>query len=476
MSAGLLALLDDIAAIAKVAAASVDDVAAQAMKASSKAAGVVIDDAAVTPKYVVGLTPDRELPIILNIAKGSLKNKLVFLLPAALFLGFAAPWAIAPLLALGGLFLCFEGYEKLLHVLRPHTAHTDSAPLQAITPEELERMRTDGAIRTDFILSAEIMAISYATVVDAPLVTQAITLLVVAIGITVAVYGFVALVVKADDVGLHLAQEKHRSGTQALGKAIVHFMPPFLKVLGYVGMAAMLWVGGGILLHSVPSAHHAVVHMVQDTLGLHGALAWLAEATISGVVGVIAGAVVERLWHVVAPIVTRLKKIMKNILILVHMVWLFALQLLFAVQPAFAKLELEITRCSFPPIAIAIPDFASVSGELGTVGRNIAGVVAADLERSGLFRIVDKAAHIEQIGYNTLTPRFADWRQINADGLVVGKVDSVGAGKMKVSFRLYDNAAEVQAAGKQFDATEKNWRRIAHLIADEIYKHIMGEK
>jgi uncharacterized protein len=298
MSAGLLALLDDIAAIAKVAAASVDDVAAQAAKAGAKAAGVVIDDAAVTPKYVVGLTPERELPIIWNIAKGSLKNKVLFLLPAALFLGFAAPWAIAPLLAVGGLFLCFEGFEKLLHTLHPHPVSTDTDALEAITPEALEKLRTDGAIRTDFILSAEIMAIGYATVATEPFITQAVALLVVAIGITVAVYGFVALVVKADDVGLHLANDTHRAATQALGRGIVAFMPPFLKLLGYVGMAAMLWVGGGILLHSIHVAHHAVVHVVQDSLGLHGALAWLLEAGISGVIGVIAGALVERIWHV----------------------------------------------------------------------------------------------------------------------------------------------------------------------------------
>jgi TolB protein len=145
-------------------------------------------------------------------------------------------------------------------------------------------------------------------------------------------------------------------------------------------------------------------------------------------------------------------------------------------QPAQAKLELDITQGNFEPMPIAVPDFAGVSGDMGAVGRNIAGVVAADLERSGLFRIVDKAAYIEQISYNTLTPRFADWRQINTDALVVGKVDSVGAGKMKVSFRLYDNAAEIQAAGKQFDATAGNWRRIAHLISDEIYKRITGEE
>jgi TolB protein len=145
-------------------------------------------------------------------------------------------------------------------------------------------------------------------------------------------------------------------------------------------------------------------------------------------------------------------------------------------QPAQAKLEIDITKGNFEPLPIAVPDFSGASGDMGAVGRNISGVVAADLERSGLFRIIDKAAYIEQVNHNTATPRFADWRQINADGLVIGKVDSVGSGKMKVSFRLYDNAAEIQSAGKQFDATSGNWRRIAHLISDEIYKRITGEE
>lgn len=306
MSSGLLALLDDIAAIvkataasiddvatmAKVSAATMDDVAAQAVKASSKAAGVVIDDAAVTPKYVVGLSPKRELPIIWNIAKGSLKNKLVFLMPAALFLGWAAPWAIKPILALGGAYLCFEGYEKLHTIahkmLHKDHVHHEEESAEIISPEELEKIRTNGAIRTDFILSAEIMAISYATVASAHIATQIAALLLVAIGITAGVYGVVALIVKADDFGFHLAKDKHAPWVQSLGRGIVKGMPAVLKTLAGVGTAAMLWVGGGIIIHSVPFLHHAMEHLIHD-LHVSGFIAWMTEASISAVFGIVVG-------------------------------------------------------------------------------------------------------------------------------------------------------------------------------------------
>jgi uncharacterized protein len=295
MATGLLALLDDVAAIAKMTSASLDDVAAQAAKAGAKAAGVVIDDAAVTPKYVVGLSPARELPIVWNIAKGSLKNKLIFLLPAALLLGWLAPWGITPLLACGGLFLCFEGVEKLHHMWHvwqhpPTDAQHAIIPAETITPEELERLRTTGAIRTDFILSAEIMAIAYATIDSTDIAIQAITLAAVAIGITAAVYGFVALVVKADDIGYHLAKEPHAKITKAFGRGIVYIMPPFLRLLGYVGTAAMLWVGGGIIAHSIPWLHHHMLHFVEK-MQAEGILAWLLEACMSGILGVILGSV-----------------------------------------------------------------------------------------------------------------------------------------------------------------------------------------
>lgn len=306
MSGGLLALLDDVAAIvkataasiddmavmAKTAAASLDDVAAQAAKAGSKAAGVVIDDAAVTPKYVVGLSPKRELPIIWNIAKGSLKNKIVFLLPAAMLLGAVAPWSVAPLLAAGGLYLCFEGYEKLHEIahkiLSKGDHHADEAEMEAISPEELEKIRTAGAIRTDFILSAEIMAIAYDTVKEQGLVTQFATLLFVAVAITVAVYGVVGMIVKADDVGAHLACDKYHKGVRAFGRGMIKGMPYLLKVLSGVGTAAMLWVGGGIIIHSVPFLHHGLEHLVHGW-HLSGFSGWLAEASLSALFGIAMG-------------------------------------------------------------------------------------------------------------------------------------------------------------------------------------------
>jgi uncharacterized protein len=294
MSSGLFALFDDVAAIAKAAAASIDDVAAQAVKASSKAAGVVIDDAAVTPKYVVGLTPARELPIVWNIAKGSLKNKLFILLPAIMLLGVAAPWSIGPILALGGIFLCFEGYEKLHHMvhhwLHP-TTQTAEESLEMMSPEELEKTRTAGAIRTDFILSAEIMAISYAVVKDDKWFVQFGSLLVSALAITAGVYGFVALVLKADDLGLHLIKNRASRGLQAVGRGLIVAMPILLKILGFIGMAAMLWVGGGIIIHSIPPAHHHLEELVGHWQ-LTGFVRWCVEAGISLVFAIIVGAIV----------------------------------------------------------------------------------------------------------------------------------------------------------------------------------------
>jgi predicted DNA repair protein MutK len=292
MSSGLLALLDDVAAIAKVASSSLDDVSLQAVKASSKAAGVVIDDTAVTPKYVVGLSPERELPIIWNIAKGSLKNKLVYLVPIALFLGWAAPWAVSPLLACGGVFLCFEGYEKLHHAFsqRSHTIEDEADTIEqaTITPEELERIRTSGAIRTDFILSAEIVAIAYATVATESFFVQFFSLVIVALLITTLVYGFVAVVVKADDFGLHLARDYHSKSVRLLGLGIIKGMPAVLVVLSYIGTAAMLWVGGGIIIHGFPTLHHPIEHFVSN-YSLTGFAAWSIEAGISFIFGVIVG-------------------------------------------------------------------------------------------------------------------------------------------------------------------------------------------
>ncbi len=291
MASGLLVLLDDVAAIAKAAAASLDDVAAQAIKAGSKAAGVVIDDAAVTPKYVIGLSPAREIPIVWNIAKGSLKNKLVVLMPALLLLGFVAPWSISPLLAVGGLFLCFEGYEKLHHIIHGffHPAHVPAAgEVVAMSPEELEQLRTAGAIRTDFILSAEIMAIAYDVVRDERFATRFGVLLVVAIAITGGVYGFVGLILKADDLGLHLARDRTRRPLRILGRMLIAAMPWLLVMLSYVGTAAMLWVGGGIVLHAFPRLYDAL-HDHVGALDLPDAVAWCVEAGISLIAGIAIG-------------------------------------------------------------------------------------------------------------------------------------------------------------------------------------------
>jgi predicted DNA repair protein MutK len=300
MGIGLIGLLDDVAAIAKVAAASLDDVACQAAKAGAKAAGVVIDDTAVTPGYVIGFSPKRELPIVGKIAAGSLRNKLLILLPAALVLNYFLHWTIMPLLMLGGAYLCYEGVEKVLEAVMPDHAHQHEAQLGKVAANapSLEDAKVAGAIKTDFILSAEIMAITLAALPAGSIWKQALVLAVVAIGITVAVYGVVALIVKADDVGLALAKGGTRAG-RAVGRGIVRSMPVLLKVLSVVGTAAMIWVGGGIVLHGLeefgpPAIQHAV-HAAEEAAArafppAAGLLAWIVEAAISGVVGLVVGA------------------------------------------------------------------------------------------------------------------------------------------------------------------------------------------
>ncbi len=306
MSTGLIALLDDIAGLAKVAAASLDDVATQAAKAGSKSLGVVIDDAAVTPRYVVGFAAARELPIVAKIAKGSLKNKIFFLLPGALALSLFAPWAITPLLMLGGLYLCYEGTEKIYEALSPHKAkaHEAKIGLADIDPKALEDKKVAGAIRTDFILSAEIMAITLSAVPDAGFWTQAIILALVGVGITLLVYGGVAVIVKADDVGLALASREPVTPLgpliQAVGRGLVVGMPVFLKVLAVIGTAAMIWVGGGILVHGLEEfGLGTIAHVIHDagtatgkTMPVMGGfVAWLVSAAGSGIVGLVVGAV-----------------------------------------------------------------------------------------------------------------------------------------------------------------------------------------
>lgn len=326
MSVGLIALLDDIAAIAKVAAASLDDVVSQAAKAGAKAAGVVIDDTAVTPGYVIGFAAKRELPIVGKIAVGSLRNKLLILLPVALALGYFLPWAITPLLMFGGAYLCYEGVEKAYEAIMPHHAHRHEAELGtvALQAHTLEDEKVASAIKTDFILSAEIMAITLAALPAGSILMQAIVLAVVGIGITAAVYGVVALIVKADDAGLALARNSRVSAIgsvgRALGRALVRGMPVFLILLSAVGTAAMIWVGGGIILHGVevyapPSIGHAV-HAVTEAAAhalpsVAGAVKWTVEAAISGVVGLVVGAAsIPIIGLIVAPAWKRVKRLL----------------------------------------------------------------------------------------------------------------------------------------------------------------------
>lgn len=293
MPSGLAALLDDIATIAKVAAASVDDVAAAAGKAGSKAAGVVIDDTAVTPQYVTGFTPDRELPIIWRIAKGSFFNKLVIILPVALLLSLFLPWAITPILMLGGAYLCFEGAEKVWEKIAPHEEVSLVEELAELTSTEHEAAMVKGAVRTDFILSAEIMAIALNEVkglAETSIWLEAGVLAFVAIAITIAVYGVVGLIVKMDDIGLHLAQREN-GGSQAIGRGLVKGMPKLLAALSTIGTAAMLWVGGQIIVHGF-GVHPA------EFFGLYeGALAWVVDATLSGIAGLAIGAVIVWVHH-----------------------------------------------------------------------------------------------------------------------------------------------------------------------------------
>ena len=305
MSVGLIALLDDLVAIAKVAATSLDDVASQAAQAGLKAAGVVIDDAAVTPSYVIGFAAKRELPIVGRIATGSLRNKLLILLPIALTLSYFLPWVITPLLMIGGAYLCYEGVEKVLEAAMPPSTHQREAQLGTVTlnADALEDEKVASAIKTDFILSAEIMAIALAALPAGNILTQALVLALVGFGITIAVYGAAALIVKADDFGLALANSDRASVlagvSRTLGRGLVRGMPLFLTILSAVGTAAMIWVGGGIVLHglevygppSIGSTVNAAAQTVAHTLPLAaGVLEWAVEAVISGVLGFLIGA------------------------------------------------------------------------------------------------------------------------------------------------------------------------------------------
>ncbi len=304
MPSGLIALLDDVAMIARLAATSMDDMGAAVGKAGIKAAGVVIDDTAVTPRYVTGLSPDRELPIIGKITIGSLKNKLLIILPIALLLAAFAPFAIAPVLLIGGLYLAFEATEKILEAL--FGDHFDEAELfEADTPEELEQRQVAGAIRTDFILSAEIMVISLSTLTDYSLALKAVALVLVAILITVAVYGTVAIIVKLDDIGLHLAK-RSSPAAQKIGRGLVHGVPYLLSALSKIGTAAMLWVGGGIILHSIGEigfhalpdwVHHQAEGLARAIGFAVPAFEWLINALASALFGAIAGGLIVAIYH-----------------------------------------------------------------------------------------------------------------------------------------------------------------------------------
>ena len=297
MAGGLVGLFDDVAALAKLAAASIDDVGAAAGRASMKAAGVVVDDTAVTPAYVQGLAADRELPIIKKIATGSLRNKLVFILPVAIILSEVAPTLVEIILMFGGTFLCFEGAHKIIHAIKGDD-HDHDVPATVKGPEA-EKETISGAIRTDFILSAEIMVISLKEVIDEPIVQRAIILVVVALFITAIVYGVVALIVKMDDIGLKLAEQDSQS-SQKVGRAMVLGMPKLLTALTIIGTAAMLWVGGHILLvgaeelgwHGPYDFVHDLEKQVDDVGGVGGLLAWLINTAMSAIIGLVVGFVI----------------------------------------------------------------------------------------------------------------------------------------------------------------------------------------
>ncbi len=304
MASGLAALFDDIATIAKVAAASIDDVGAAAGRAGVKAAGVVIDDTAVTPRYVTGFTPDRELPVIWRIAKGSIVNKLFLILPVGLLLSYFLPGAITPILMLGGAFLCYEGVEKIVEAFQPDD-DTLAEELAELSSAEHEKAMVSGAVRTDLILSAEIMAIALGEVSQEPIALQAGILFVVAIAITMGVYGLVGLIVKMDDIGLHMAQ-REASLAKMVGRGLVQAMPKLLAALSVIGIAAMIWVGGGIFLHGLHEFHitplpewldhasHAAGLAVPAAAGL---VQWVVHAIGSGLFGTVLGGLIVGVHH-----------------------------------------------------------------------------------------------------------------------------------------------------------------------------------
>lgn len=308
MAGGLAALLDDVAALARLAAANVDDVAAAAGRASAKAAGVVVDDTAVTPQYVRGVEPKRELPIIWKIAMGSLVNKAIIIV-LALGLSQFLPWLLTPLLMVGGFYLCYEGAHKIIQLLRGDRHEEELVEPQIMQGGDAEKRVVKGAVRTDFILSAEIMVISLKEVADEPFFSRLAILVVVALLITALVYGVVSLLVKMDDIGLALA--KGGDGVrQRFGRALVTAMPSVLTIISYVGMFAMLWVGGHILLvgfgelgwQAPENIVHALTAPAATVAGVGGFLAWLVETLCSLVFGVVCGLIVAGIMSAVAAV------------------------------------------------------------------------------------------------------------------------------------------------------------------------------
>jgi predicted DNA repair protein MutK len=319
---GLLALLDDVAALTKLAAVQIDDVGAMAAKAGAKSLGVVIDDTAVTPKYVTGLPAARELPIVWQIARGSLFNKLIILLPALMLLNIFAPFVITPLLMIGGAYLCFEGAEKVWHIFHPHDPHHGDTVEDEQDAAHLERTRVAAAIKTDFILSAEIMTIALSTIEEGSYVTEAVVLAIVAVVITAAVYGLVALLVKADDIGLRMATNGRLAATRAAGRGIVKGMPGLMTGISTVGTAAMLWVGGSIVIHGFEvlgwgwmghAIHDVAVAAAALVPVIAGFVEWTVTAFIDGVFGLALGLLlIPVATHVVVPLANAITSLFRR--------------------------------------------------------------------------------------------------------------------------------------------------------------------
>ncbi|MFH4527737.1 DUF808 domain-containing protein [Vibrio diabolicus] len=295
--ASLLTLLDDIATV-------LDDVALMSKMAAKKTAGVLGDDLALNAQQVSGVASEREIPVVWAVAKGSFKNKLI-LVPSALLISAIIPWLIMPLLLIGGLFLCFEGAEKVLEKVFPHShPHEEKEELvnTGESIEEYEKRKVAGAIRTDFILSAEIIVIALGTVTGASLVTQILVVSLIAVVMTIGVYGLVAGIVKLDDLGFYLEIRSKGKGWMAkVGSALVAFAPKLMKLLTIVGTAAMFLVGGGIVVHNVPAIHHFVEPIIMNFSG-HSVATAILPILLNGIIGFVAGLIVVAVWAAVEKI------------------------------------------------------------------------------------------------------------------------------------------------------------------------------